>query len=97
MVCKTRTDWRELLNRIIVTQKKCDVDCGLGQECHWIDGEEMCVCSEESCPLNEQHQQPVCASNNMTFDSECAMEAWKCVHQQTGLYKRYDGQCQSML
>jgi hypothetical protein len=86
-----------LFENIIVSRKRCNIDCGLGQECQWIDGEEMCVCSdEESCLLNEQQQEPVCASNNMTFTSECAMNIWKCIHQETGLYKRYDGQCQSM-
>lgn len=84
----------------LVTPKRCDVDCGLGQECQWIDGEEMCVCSEESCRRENLlstvvNQQSICASNNMTFESECAMAAWKCMHQQSALYKKYDGQCQS--
>ena len=78
-----------------VTPKRCDVDCGLGQECQWINGEEMCVCSEESCLRTNADHQPLCASNNMTFTSECAMEAWKCMNQQSGLYKKYDGECQS--
>jgi hypothetical protein len=78
---------------IIVSRKRCDANCGLGQECQLINGEEMCVCSEESC---KNEQQPLCASNNMTFSSECAMQAWKCIYQESGLYKRYDGQCQSM-
>jgi hypothetical protein len=60
----------------------------------------MCVCSEESCRKSDSlssksNYQPLCASNNMTFSSECAMEAWKCVQQQSGLYKKYDGECQS--
>jgi hypothetical protein len=88
--------YRNLFENIIVSRKRCDVDCGLGQECQWINGEEMCVCSEESCLLNEHNQQPLCASNNMTFNSECSMQAWKCIHQETGLYKRYDGRCQSI-
>ena len=79
----------------LVTPKRCDVDCGLGQECQWISGEEMCVCSEESCHENNSPRRPLCASNNMTFSSECVMEAWKCTRQQSGLYKKYDGECQS--
>ncbi len=89
-----------MYENIKVSPKRCDIDCGLGQECQWIDGVEMCVCSEASCtsvdaPLTEQYQQPLCASNNMTFRSECAMEAWKCLNQESGLYKKYDGECQS--
>jgi hypothetical protein len=85
---------------MLVSSKRCDVDCGLGQECQWINGEEMCVCSEASCIssdslLTKHDQQPLCASNNMTFSSECTMEAWKCLNHQSGLYKKYDGQCQS--
>lgn len=61
----------------------------------------MCVCSEESCnsgdPLSPQYNQPLCASNNMTFSSECAMAAWKCLKQQSALYKKYDGECQSKI
>lgn len=83
------------------TVTRCDVDCGLGQACQWINDEEMCVCSPESCPSSTglsptvEHQ-PLCASNNMTFSSACAMEAWKCMNYQSGLYKKYDGVCQSM-
>jgi hypothetical protein len=60
----------------------------------------MCVCSEESCSstdvlLSKYNKQSLCASNNMTFTSECAMAAWKCIQQQSGLYKKYDGECQS--
>jgi hypothetical protein len=60
----------------------------------------MCVCSEESCITNDSllsksNHQPLCASNNMTFNSECAMAVWKCMQQQSGLYKKYDGECQS--
>ncbi len=85
---------------LIVSPKRCAVDCGLGQECQWINGEEMCVCSEESCItsdslLSKFNHQPLCASNNMTFSSECAMAVWKCMQQQSGLYKKYDGECQS--
>ncbi|CAF3490311.1 unnamed protein product [Adineta steineri] len=81
------------------TPKRCNVDCGLGQECQVIDNEEMCVCSEESCfstdsSSSKYNQQPLCASNNMTFSSQCLMEAWKCMKQQSGLYKKYDGECQ---
>jgi len=79
-----------------VKPKRCDIDCGLGQECQWIDGIEMCVCSEEACHTSKHQHQPLCASNNMTFSSECSMEAWKCFNRQSGLYKKYDGQCQSM-
>jgi hypothetical protein len=80
-----------------VTPKQCDVDCGLGQECQWLNGEEMCVCSEASCTSSDKTiQQSLCASNNMTFSSECAMEAWKCFNHYSGLYKKYDGECQSM-
>ncbi|CAF0867726.1 unnamed protein product [Adineta ricciae] len=79
--------------------KRCDVDCGLGQECQWINDEEMCVCSAESCTATDstsskKHNQPLCASNNVTFSSECAMEAWKCMNHQSALYKKYDGECQ---
>jgi hypothetical protein len=60
----------------------------------------MCICSEESCTSSDQlllkyNKQPLCASNNMTFSSECVMAAWKCLKQQSGLYKKYDGECQS--
>jgi hypothetical protein len=60
----------------------------------------MCVCSEASCissnsSLTKIDQQPLCASNNMTFSSECAMEAWKCFNRRSALYKKYDGECQS--
>ncbi|CAF0822784.1 unnamed protein product [Rotaria sp. Silwood1] len=79
--------------------KRCDFDCGLGQECQWINGEEMCVCSEESCTSLDSlsskiEQHSLCASNNMTFSSECSMEAWKCFNRQSALYKKYDGECQ---
>ncbi|CAF1438186.1 unnamed protein product [Rotaria magnacalcarata] len=77
-----------------VLPKACDFDCGLGQECQWINGKEMCVCSEASCISSNIEQQPVCGSNNMTFNTECAMEAWKCSNQQSALYKKYDGECQ---
>lgn len=94
---------RELLTyrfRFLAAPRRCDVDCGLGQTCQWINGEEMCVCSEESCRATDSSSsltdaQPICASNNMTFRSECAMAAWKCINQQSALYKKYDGQCQS--
>ncbi len=84
-----------------MTPKRCNIDCGLGQECQWLNGEEMCVCSEASCIssdslLSETNSKPLCASNNMTFSSECTMAAWKCFNQQSGLYKKYDGECQSM-
>ena len=84
------------------TPKRCDVDCGLGQECQWINDEEMCVCSAESCTATDstsskKHNQPLCASNNVTFSSECAMEAWKCMNHQSALYKKYDGECQSKI
>jgi len=75
-----------------VSQKQCDIDCGLGQECQRNNGEEMCVCSEASCITSNSS---ICASNNMTFSSECAMEAWKCMNKESGLYKKYDGECQS--
>lgn len=75
--------------------KRCQAKCELGQECQWINGEEMCVCSPESCLTSNQDDQPVCAANNMTFTSTCAMEAWKCLNHQSGLYKKYDGECQS--
>ena len=60
----------------------------------------MCVCSPDSCRTANVlstvvNQQAICASNNVTFESECAMAAWKCIHQQSALYKKYDGQCQS--
>lgn len=54
----------------------------------------MCVCSRESC-RSSRLSSPVCASNNMTFDSLCLMEAWKCENYRSGLYKKYDGKCQS--
>jgi len=76
--------------------KRCDIDCGLGQECQWIDGEEMCICSESSCQEDNLRNEPVCASNNMTFASKCAMEAWKCLNSRSGLYIKYHGQCQSL-
>lgn len=84
----------------LVTPKRCNVDCGLGQECQWINGEEMCVCSEESCRSTDLYgeladEKPICASNNMTFRSECQMAAWKCRNHQSTLYKKYDGECQS--
>jgi hypothetical protein len=84
----------------LAKNKRCNADCGLGQECHWINGEEMCVCSPESCTTldssgNTLEQQSLCASNNMTFNSPCSMEAWKCLNHQSALYKKYDGQCQS--
>ena len=75
--------------------KRCHADCGLGQECQWIDGEEMCVCSPDSCLSADRDDRPVCASNNMTFASSCAMAAWKCLQQQSALYTKYDGECQS--
>lgn len=92
--------YKILIYYVIVAPKRCDVDCGLGQECQWINGEEMCVCSEESCNsvdslTSKYKSQPLCASNNMTFSSECTMAAWKCLKQQSGLYKKYDGECQS--
>ncbi|CAM4775730.1 unnamed protein product [Rotaria magnacalcarata] len=90
--------YAEKCRDINTTPKRCDIDCGLGQECQWINGEEMCVCSEESCTssnsLSSQYNQPLCASNNITYTSECAMAAWKCLKQQSGLYKKYDGECQ---
>jgi hypothetical protein len=96
MVCKNRTNYVSIYDIIIATMKQCDVDCGIGQECQWIDGQEMCVCSTEaSCISSDSDLQPVCASNNATFRSECALEAWKCLNQQSGLYKKYDGECQS--
>lgn len=59
----------------------------------------MCVCSEESCTstdsVSPEYNRPLCASNNMTFTSECAFGAYKCFQQQSGLYKKYDGICQS--
>ena len=78
------------------------MDCGLGQECQWINGEEMCVCSTESCSSTDlssskYKKQPLCASNNMTFDSECHLAAYKCFQQQSALYKKYDGACQSKI
>ncbi|CAF0948738.1 unnamed protein product [Rotaria sordida] len=82
-----------------VLPKLCDFNCGLGQQCQLINNEEMCVCSEASCTSSDSlsskiEQHPLCASNNMTFSSECAMEAWKCFNQQSALYKKYDGECQ---
>jgi hypothetical protein len=97
MVCKNRTNYIciYIYYDITVVPERCDVDCGLGQECQWLQGEEMCVCSESSCSSSKIKQQSICASNNMTFKSECAMEAWKCINQQSALYKKYDGECQS--
>jgi hypothetical protein len=80
-------------DNIIVSPKRCAVDCGMGQECQWINGQEMCVCSEASCSSSDPYQQSLCASNNMTFRSECAMEAWKCSNHRSALYKKYDGEC----
>ncbi|UJR10291.1 hypothetical protein I4U23_014497 [Adineta vaga] len=78
-----------------VLPKRCDIDCGLGQECQLINEEAMCVCSEASCISSDSFdQQPICASNNMTFKSECHMRAWACSQHQSALYKRYDGECQ---
>ncbi|CAF4006303.1 unnamed protein product [Adineta steineri] len=78
-----------------VLPKRCDADCGLGQECQYINGEEMCVCSEESCTSSTKtNQQSLCASNNMTFQSKCLMEAWKCSNHQSALYVKYEGECQ---
>lgn len=82
------------VNRSFHSLERCDADCGLGQECRWIGGEEMCICSEESCQEANLRNEPVCASNNMTFASKCAMEAWKCSNSQSGLYIKYHGQCQ---
>lgn len=76
--------------------KRCDFNCGLGQECQLIGGEEMCVCSEEACNSSSIEKHSLCASNNMTFSSECAMEAWKCFNYRSALYKKYDGVCRSM-
>ncbi|CAF2759398.1 unnamed protein product [Rotaria sp. Silwood2] len=92
-------EYAENCRDVNIAPKRCDVDCGLGQECQWINGEEMCICSEESCASSDSlsskyNQQPLCASNNMTFSSECAMAAWKCLKQQSSLYKKYDGECQ---
>ena len=83
-----------------MSPKRCDYDCGLGQECQWINGRKMCVCSDASCSSSDSlsttiDQIPLCASNNMTFSSECAMEAWKCFNRRSALYKKYDGECQS--
>ena len=63
----------------------------------------MCVCSQESCAASNSSssspkcQTSLCASNNMSFSSECTMEAWKCYNRQSALYKKFDGECQSML
>ena len=80
------------------TAKLCDAECDLGQQCQWVDGEEMCVCSRESCSsssVSDVDRKPICASNNMTFSSLCEMEAWKCLNYRSSLYKKYDGECQS--
>ncbi|CAF1114801.1 unnamed protein product [Adineta ricciae] len=75
--------------------KRCDIDCGIGRECQWIDREATCVCSEAACTSsNTLDQQPVCASNNQTFRSECHMHAWACANHRSALYKKYDGECQ---
>ena len=84
-----------MYDNMIVSPKRCDAECRLGEECQWIAGQEMCVCSEASCNSPNSHQKPLCASNNMTFRSECTMEAWKCLNGQSALYKKYGGECQS--
>ncbi|CAF1238762.1 unnamed protein product [Didymodactylos carnosus] len=83
----------ENCREVTVIEKPCDLECGVGRECRTIYDEDQCVCKDNCNDLSDKSQ-PLCASNNLTFKSECAMEVWKCENEYSALYKKYDGECQ---
>lgn len=64
----------------ILEAKSCeDIQCTGGKKCLWDFkvGRGRCSLCDELCPENKS-EEPVCASDNTTYASECAMKEAAC-------------------
>lgn len=79
---------------LLAEAKSCDdIQCSAGKKCLWDArmGRGRCANCEEACP-DSRSEEAVCASDNTTYPSECAMKQAACA-QGVLLEVKHSGSC----
>ncbi|XP_022108541.1 follistatin-related protein 1-like [Acanthaster planci] len=91
---RRRNTNNEMKGQGALTEGACQgFECGIGQECKMTtEGETICVCIQH---CEHQGIRLLCASNGVTYTSECELQRAACRHD-AQLFIEHDGVCASL-